>query len=59
MWLGPVSAAGCYRAGYRFRVAAAKRAAADRELRTMLLRACNGNYALSLEVDDLAPIREC
>jgi hypothetical protein len=38
--------------------AAAKRAAADAELRTKLLHACNQNYAPSLQVADLAPIRE-
>jgi hypothetical protein len=38
--------------------AAAKRSVADAELRTKLLHACNGNYSASLEVDDLAPIRE-
>jgi len=38
--------------------AQARQAAADRELRTVLLRACNGNYSASLEADDLAPVRE-
>jgi hypothetical protein len=38
--------------------AIAKRAAADHELRDKLLHACNQNYAPSLQVADLAPIRE-
>jgi hypothetical protein len=38
--------------------AAAKRSAADAELRDKLLQACNQNYAPSLQVADLAPIRE-
>ena len=36
----------------------ARQSAADRELRDRLLAACNGNYSASLQVDDLAPIRE-
>jgi hypothetical protein len=38
--------------------AIAKQAAADAELRTTLLHACNENYSASLQVDDLAPVRE-
>ncbi len=38
--------------------ATARRAAADAELRTALLTACNGNFSASLQVDDLAPVRE-
>src|SRR5258706_2650278 len=38
--------------------AQARQSAADTELRTKLLHACHQNYAPSLEVDDLAPIRE-
>jgi hypothetical protein len=38
--------------------AQARQSAADQELRTVLLRACNGNFSASLQVDDLAPVRE-
>ena len=38
--------------------ALARQAAADAELRNQLLAACNGNYSASLQVDDLAPVRE-
>jgi hypothetical protein len=37
--------------------AQARQAAADQELRTTLLRACNGNHSASLQVDDLSPIK--
>src|SRR5258708_2707532 len=37
--------------------AAARQAAADAELRTKLLHACNGNYSPSLATDDLSSIK--
>jgi hypothetical protein len=40
------------------RVAMARQATADQELRTALLTACNGNHAPTLAADDLAPIKE-
>jgi hypothetical protein len=38
--------------------AQARQSAADQELRTVLLRACNQNYSVNLPLDDLAPVRE-
>jgi len=37
--------------------AAAKQAAADRELRDKLLACCNGNFTLGPALDDLSPIK--